>query len=442
MKIAIYVQAKYAKQNYRLECFDTRQFAGIRVVKDILERAGHEVQYASCATVDAYDVVLVSITSDCDWWEFVKERRGWQHANCKVIVGGPGVLNVRPFLSLCDYFILGRAEGVIDNLIENIDEYEHRSVITADKFRADGAYMINQADEPYPHSIDLGKTQYTESAIGCPHRCRFCGYTYHRKNTATEFRYGDMWSRNKDVELSIIDMNKENAEVDYGKLRTTAIDGCSERLRLAVKKNITRDMLTRFLTRLSNLEKPHQVKLYNIVGYPDETQVDYDELIEDIQLCGNAGERLAKQTSLLLHNTPFRAMPATPLACARMSYKNYRGLFANMFREYRGNIFFQGNRLWAVESMGVESLASVALSAIIIRGTEKDADNIARVAMSSKFSNASAYKRVKTLERYFDMDRLFGAFNANTLPTRYLRTYCGVEKTYPGAGISDAELRS
>lgn len=68
MKICAYVQEAYAKANYKNECMDARQFVGLRVIIDCLNRAGYEVDYAGIATVHQYDVVLVSLTSDCDWW--------------------------------------------------------------------------------------------------------------------------------------------------------------------------------------------------------------------------------------------------------------------------------------------------------------------------------------------------------------------------------------
>ena len=139
-----------------------------------------------------------------------------------------------------------------------------------------------------------------------------------------------------------------------------------------------------------------------------------------------------KQTNeLLLHSTPFRAMPATPLACKPMSYKNYRGEIARVLGAgYKGNIFYQGNAVWAVESMGTESLSTVIQSAIVWRGTEKDSENITKIARSKKFANASAKVKQATLEKYFDVKTLFGSYTRDTLPTRYLRTYAKVEKTW------------
>ena len=127
----------------------------------------------------------------------------------------------------------------------------------------------------------------------------------------------------------------------------------------------------------------------------------------------------------------FRAMPATPLACKPMQYKNFRHAIANTLgKGYKGNIFYQGNAMWAVESMATESLSTVIKSAIIWRGTENDTANIIKLAQSKKFETASSAVKEKTLEKYFDVDKLFGSFTPETLPTRNIRTYCKVEKMW------------
>ena len=92
MKICAYVQEAYAKANYKVECMESRSFVGLRVVVDCLERAGYEVDYAGIATVHEYDIVLVSLTSDCDWWSFIDERTRWQSGHYKVLIGGAGLL--------------------------------------------------------------------------------------------------------------------------------------------------------------------------------------------------------------------------------------------------------------------------------------------------------------------------------------------------------------
>lgn len=97
-------------------------------------------------------------------------------------------------------------------------------------------------------------------------------------------------------------------------------------------------------------------------------------------------------------------------------------------RGLKGNIFYQGNAMWAVESMATESLPTVFQSAIVWRGDESDANSFAKVARSKKFAQADGPTKLATLEKYFDPDKLFGKFSPDDLPTRYLDTYAKIEK--------------
>lgn len=435
MKICAYVLEEHAKQTYKQESYNKRLFAGLQVVIDILKRAGYQVDFAGKATAHQYDIVLVSITSDCDWWPYINERTQWGKGNYIVIIGGAGVLNVRPFLRYADYFVLGRAEGIADKLVKAIVEgepFESKYVINANTFNPENNYSINQVDCIYPHDIELENGEsYHEDIIGCNHKCLFCGYTWHRKNANDEvFSYSGLWNGGADRERAMIDI-ANGEEVDLVKLRTTAIDGLSQRLRFAVNKRITREMLRDFLDKLAKCGKPHQVKFYNIIGYPTETEDDWFEFLEDIRTVDERLPKTQKQTCILLHSTPFRPMPATPLACKPMSYRNYRGEIARILGTgLKGNIFYQGNSIWAVESMGTESLPTVTQSAIVWRGTEADADNLERIARSRKFKSASMAVKQATLEKYFDVSKLFREYTKDTLPTRYLRTYAKVENMW------------
>jgi len=438
MRICAYVQGEYAKQTYSNECFNVRQWVGLSVIIDALRRAGYPVEFAGLATVHEYDVILVSITSDCDWWGYIAERERWRAGRYLVVVGGAGVLNVRPFLRWADAFVLGRGEDIAVGIVSEHargGRYESPSVIWADDFNPSRRYQIAQTP-PYPHPVRLenGKT-YREQTMGCPHKCLFCGYTWQRKYYGKGAFKGvsGLWSGaevEQEQEAALIDMHRAG-EYNLKHLLITAIDGSSERLRMMVNKRITSHMLTELLEVMAAHDKPHQLKIYNILGYPTETHDDWREFAE---LLATVDGRMSKrkQWSILLHNTPFRPMPATPAACWPAHYGNLRGEYARVVGggKYKGNIFYQGNAFWAVEGMGCDSLPTHTLSMICHRGTEQDADNIRRIAASPKFWRASTAVRQATLERYFDVGRLFGALSPDELPTKYLQTYCGIERMW------------
>ncbi len=439
MKICAYVQEAYSKANYKNECMETRQFVGLRVIIDCLERAGYDVDYAGIATVHEYDVVLVSLTSDCDWWTYISERQKWRKGGYKVLIGGAGVLHIAPFLRWFYAAMFGRGEDLIVPIIEAIergDRYEHESICYSDDFSPNRIYRLAQAEHPYCHELRLSdKRNFAEGAIGCNHKCLFCGYTWHRKFASPYKHYrmeDSLFGNIADKERAMLDLKDDPKSIDWAHLRTTAIDGFSERLRVGVGKPITREIINNFLVQMLTYEgKPHQLKFYNICGYPSETEQDWFELLEEFKIADNSVPKRDKQWSIVLHSTPFRAMPATPMACAPMSKRNYRGLIGNTLgKGLKGGLIYQGKSLWSVESMGTDSLPTVMLSAIAHRGNIDDSENIARICATKKFWSASSSVKEATLSKYFDMDYLFGAFTPMTLPSRYLRTYAQIEKMW------------
>lgn len=168
-EVAVYVQSKYAKPAYTVESYNVRACPGLEMVCHVLRNAGMEVGYCSSATAGRYKVVLVSITSGCDWYSFVGERLAWpKTARPTVIAGGAGLLNVRPFLRWCDTFCLGRSEGCVVDVVRAAlagERYEHPSVIHAATFCPNQTYIIESGTSLYPHPVPLanGKT-WQESA--------------------------------------------------------------------------------------------------------------------------------------------------------------------------------------------------------------------------------------------------------------------------------------
>lgn len=441
MKIAYYVQQKYAKANYKKECFNSRAFAGLLMVGDALARAGHQISYASAATVDRYDVILVSITSDCDWWPYVAERLTWPRGNYKVVVGGAGVLNVRPFLPFADAFILGRGEQIVVDLVQHLSRgevYESPSVIYPEQFDYESTYVIAQSPI-YPHSFEIGGAcLYQETEQGCPNKCLFCGYTWHRKHSSSTFAYRDgLYDL---TEKHVVMQDAIRGNWDISNVRTTAMDGFSERLRFMVNKRISNEDVATFLMMAATSGKPRQIKLYNIANYPTETLADWLEFKQVlVEVDATTPHLIGKQYGLILHTTPFRAMPATPAACWEMQYKNVRGEIAKQLGARENSVFHKGNSFFAVESMGTETLATVILSNIVWRGTESDTENIKKLCATKRFWSSNSRQKQATLEKYFDVADLFRKYDPDDLPTRYLKTYVPLTYRQPGRGrVTDA----
>ena len=430
--VAIYVQRKYAKQAYKVESYNVRRWAGIEMIRHSIERQGATVGYCDFATVGDFDVVLVSMTAICDWWTFIAEQATWKTRPI-VIVGGCGVLNIRPVLPYFDIAVFGRGENIIAPLLDHVGRgvrYEHPSVCYADGFSPDQTYRIAQADQPYPHSIDLPEGNfgeergaYLEESIGCARRCYFCAYSWHRRRSASvgANSYGSGGSR----EITMLDLDMENPQT-WDVFRNIGLDGTSERLRRMANKKITRDLFQRMLTNLRHTtHKPHQIKAYCVVGYPTETQEDWAEHLEDLKIADSAMDKADKQWPLVLMASPLRPMPCTPSAYWSIPYKNHRGAIAKALKSPKmpGNVYFQGENLWAVESMGTESLSSIILELAIIRGVEDDTDPIRKIATSKRYWNANAKDKQATAESVLDVGRLFSEYSLDDLPARYLESY-------------------
>jgi len=442
MKIGIYVwdDVVKGKRVLKNEVYDSKQNAGMAVVRDIVARLGFDPVYVGIAEAHTCDYVLVSMGSDDDWWRFLQEKRRWSKGKQKVVVGGPAVLNVLPFLDDVDFFVLGRAEGVLEKFLLNGDT--GNSIIDSKAFKINNRYTINQVENPYDHEILLGDgSKYKEGNIGCPYKCFFCGYSWHRKFTYKhEKRYNpyDEYCSKQNQESAILDFIKD-PNPDYKHIRTTALDGLSERIRFKANKKISNDAFLSFVEKFYYNASHRQLKVFNIVGYPEETEEDWFDFLRVMEEADRKIGGHEKAVGLVLNTTPFRAFPATPFACSKMSYKEYRGEIARILgKEYREktgnhkriNTIYSGENIYANENGFTQGLASSALAAIVWRGEESDSENVRKIAFSKKFWNASVPQKCATLEKYFDINKLFGEYTPQNLPTRYLQTYANIEKMW------------
>jgi len=127
------------------------------------------------------------------------------------------------------------------------------------------------------------------------------------------------------------------------------------------------------------------------------------------------------------HNV--RAWPGLEMVCHALRHAGIEVDYCSSATagRYTG-IFYRGNRFWAAESRGTASLPTVILDSLVLRGIEDDSETIAMLGGSTKFRNASMAHKTAILERYVDIDRLFGPYPWDTLPTRYLPAYTPADK--------------
>lgn len=438
-QVAIYVQGGYAKPGYKSESYQSRLFPGVEMVRDALERSGISVAYCSASTVTRYRVILVSLISDCDWWTYIAERRLWPRGDYRVIVGGPGVLNIRPFLPWADYFVFGRGEKVAVDLVRGILQdvsIKTDSVASSSDFRADQSYTLAQALQLYPHPVRLpgGETVSAESTIGCQQKCLFCAYSWHRQHI------GGMQSEANALasgeEHTLLEVDLEHPETWNFHNALFGLDGWSERLRFMVNKPITKERFVSFLQglRFSSC-KPNMIKLFSLVGIPSESAEDMEEFVACLRQADDQDYR-GTPWPIRLQLTPMRPMPATPSALWPASTQDYRQIGDRLKRICRTPrsagelLFYDGNLFKVYCSFSIDSLATTALSMICLRVTEDDTDNIERISASPRFWRGSKKDQLATLAAHFNLDRLFGAYTEEDNPTRYLQSHA------PSAGMA------
>ena len=235
-------------------------------------------------------------------------------------------------------------------------------------------------------------------------------------------------------ECALLDYERGMVDVDWKLLRTTAIDGWSERLRFGVGKKIKNTTIIAFLREMYRSGvTPHMIRLFNIIGYPTETVDDWRELV-DVFREADQDEIVTPNGNswhISIQNNHFLPYPATPMACAPIKIENYRGTIRQrMGIDLPKCRIYDGHNVVLSVSETVEALPTVLLNAIALRGTQRESAAIRLLCGSKKFWSSDTKTRQLTLEKYFDLPRICGRYTPDTLPTRWLHTWAKVEKAY------------
>jgi hypothetical protein len=407
---------------------DAMLWIGVEVLRAKLRAAGIEVGYTGAATVDRYRVVLVSITAPREWYRFVRERATWPAGRYCVLVGGAGLTNVEPFLDCFDAAVWGRAEDLIVELVEAARagrRYRSPSVCWADEYDPAEVYTFSQAREPWPDPLRIGgrstlRQTWREWAVGCRRRCAFCLYSWTHKPILPAGAVGQ-FARSRNVETTIWGIDFDNPP------KVTAIDGLSERIRRAVRKPISDELLTDTLRRLSTEGRyGGRIKVFNIVGYPGERGDDWEALARCFSAADGPLPRGRRKFGVELHNTPLSPQPCTPLAVAEVSTDHFPREIARRLRRLTGSgatrfEWFRGTRLWAIETGATIGRATSALEALIQRARTADAATVRRLALCRAFWRASQARQWATLTSEIGIERYLRRYGWDELPTANLQ---------------------
>ena len=416
--VAFLVWPTADKQTRRAsKSWDWNSNTGAKLLIDVLGRSGIEVGTCSAETAHLHKVVLLSLASTFDVHNVIRavgRLRTWRRPRDFVaIAGGFGMQNVIPLRDLIDYAAFGRAEGLIVPLVRaalDRADFDHPSVIPLEG----GVRQVTvaQAPELYPHEVPTQPKPFREREVGCPRRCLFCHYTFarqHRRAHEAAFTGAMPWDdREVLFDRLLVDTNLVQ--------RTrTAIDGYSERLRLAFGKPITDDLIRETLDRAS-AEWKHRIawfQVYMIGSFPTETDEDRDSFRRVLETV----RPTTAAVYLRIHTTPFRPSPWTPAEYLPASLEPD-------WSKRRLDVIVERSRLAVKNTLFLESPWSHLQSLVVERATADSDELIRTMVFSSKLRSRSTAARVTALANFFDLEPYLREYHTTErLPTGYVTTH-------------------
>ena len=368
------------------------------IVKEIQEEFNIEVPYVDFSQVGNFDIVLYSIHSVEDFYNLVFTVKTKLQANRPNVWvgGGAGIANLEMIVDYFDYIVLGRGEGIIQDLIKGIlnnDIVSSKSIIATKDYSNEKPYYINYADRLYPDKIMNRK----ETMYGCKYNCFYCRY-----------RYSSLPPNKRELDNKTTMPGNEETfwelEIKNGSSYTTSLDGFTEKTRYAVNKPISNQRIIDKLVAVPKLKTSVNLKVYFIAGYPFESEIDISEFIE---VCRKADEiGLKNKTFIRVHVTPFSAEPSTPMQWEKMNTNiNLR----NMFKEFQisNGILFKGEMLQVVMPNLISSEFTLLKRAIYNRGFRADLEIIEFILIDKfmKNHNNNHTQKTQRLKEVFDLDR-------------------------------------
>jgi len=429
--LAYYPEKKRSDNN----SFEGNYNIGANVIMDVLGRKGIRCDICTPDTAQKYKIVLISLTSDYDClalYRAVALLPTWQLGRrFKVVAGGAGMQNPTTIRKYVDYAVFGRGENIIHPLIGCImggGTFTHESVMNLPDIHP---VKLAQSSELYPHDIDLGGgrgcRQWKESFIGCPNKCLFCHYTWARKKIGGDTYYQGDLTMKRSIECLWKDIPNINKK--EGRIRT-AIDGFSERLRMACGKKISNQEVIDGINHLGSFAGTTVLLVYNISNMPHESQADREELYSTVRRADPENRVI-----VVFQSTPFRPSLLTPLQWAPVTlYPATSDLSAQVIHD--------SDNLRVMHSFSNESPWSQLETVIVSRATPETDKLFHALCFHPKLKKGTARERVGLLQRSFDLSPYLREYTGDEKhPACFLSSYTDNEKLRRAYEVAEGKLK-
>jgi hypothetical protein len=404
--------------------FDWLTNTGAYLVIDVLKRNGIEVDFCSPESAHHYKVVLISMTSPFDVYNLIRAVGPWNTwrspRDFRAVIGGAGVQNPVPLRHYVDYAVFGRAEDLVVDLVKALragKDFDHPSVAPlGEEIRP---VTVAQPKQLYPHRLDVKPHWYAEREVGCPRKCFFCHYTFARRHLKAHKKShlgSTPWASAPEVLF-----NRLLEDGDLKSKTTTAIDGLSERLRVAFNKPYT-DQEIREIFREVSIKwegKGAYFRIYQIGNFPtetDEERYQFEELIRSL-------EAPRKRLILEFHVTPFQPSVLTPSAYLPVNLDH-------SWRGKAGTYIVNTPKLIAKYSRFLESPYSHLLGVAAIRAAEDLDPFFETVCFSNQIDRLAGWERkIAAVRKSFNFDDVLRAYGTDEqLPAWFVSSYYHVRK--------------
>lgn len=260
-------------------------FIGFQHVINSIDKHKYDIHYDDLVNINKYDFTLISMVSYYDMYNLFYALKGIK-INTKIIIGGPAVLNIYPFIDKIYAACFGRCDNIINDILSG---KELQNVYCRD-------YGLKKYTIGQP-VLQIGDFRETEHAVGCRKKCFFCEYGFKYKFVDFNGQYGEY--ANGETFFKDIDFVKKGTN-------TTGLDGLTELERYVVNKPITNsDIVNKLNTH--TIRDNYRLKLFTVSAYPFTDGYYYEELLDTIS------KAKTNPLTIMIGLSHFCPMPLTPM---------------------------------------------------------------------------------------------------------------------------------